>query len=96
MGWSENQIESPLTEAPAEGTLITTVTFGEEDETVYAVWASDIDEDGTPDYSEDKYTLTYATNGGEGGPGTTERIYINQQTVELATPPKGSTSISRQ
>ena len=33
-------------------------------------------------------TLTYATNGGEGGPGTTERIYINQQTVELATTPE--------
>ena len=46
---------------------------------------SDIDEDGTPDYEDDKYDLTYDANGGEGGPGTVADAYLNTQTVTLET-----------
>ena len=89
LGWSLTRnglIESQ--EAEDAAGIITELTMPGADETVYAVWASDIDEDGTPDYEDDKYDLTYDANGGEGGPGTVADAYLNMQTVQLATEPE--------
>lgn len=57
LGWSENKIEEILIAAPAEGTIVTEVTFGEGDKTVYAVWAVDNNDNDIPDYNE-SYSLT--------------------------------------
>ena len=59
LGWSKTKTSIYKDAAPGEGVLITSITFGENDETVYAVWASDIDGDGEPDYEETKYDLNY-------------------------------------
>ena len=69
LGWSKTKTSIYKDAAPGEGVLITSITFGENDETVYAVWASDIDGDGEPDYEETKYDLNYDVNGGQNGTG---------------------------
>ncbi|OUP14821.1 hypothetical protein B5F29_16165, partial [Lachnoclostridium sp. An196] len=85
LGWSETKTSIYKNAAPEDGVLIESITFGEADETVYAVWASDIDGDGTPDYDEEKYDLNYNVNGGQGGPVSVPDAYINGQTVSLDT-----------
>ena len=85
LGWSKTKTSIYKDAAPGEGVLITSITFGENDETVYAVWASDIDGDGEPDYEETKYDLNYDVNGGQNGPANVPDAYINGQTVTLNT-----------
>lgn len=54
---SENDATGVVTEyTPANDTLAT----------LYAVWAEDKNDDGTPDYKEDKYTITYAAGAPDG------------------------------
>ena len=54
---SENDATGVVTEyTPANDTLAT----------LYAVWAEDKNGDGTPDYKEDKYTITYAAGAPDG------------------------------
>ena len=65
---------------------------------MYAVWASDIDGDGEPDYEETKYDLNYDVNGGQNGPANVPDAYINGQTVMLDTdtfPDKGWRGVHR-
>lgn len=54
---SESDAAAVVTEyTPAKDTLAT----------LYAVWAEDKNGDGTPDYKEDKYTITYAAGAPDG------------------------------
>ena len=90
LGWSEGA-QGEVTTAEAyeavKEKLLSTVTFeaGSEpaEKTVYAVWAKDTDGDGTPDYEEEKYVLSYDANGGEGGPEASGKVYVNGQVVTL-------------
>ena len=79
-----------LTEAPADGTVVTEVTFVEANKTVYAVWAIDSNSDGTPDYQEEKYTITYAAGADDdtidGIPTAVEVLKNTEQTVSDAVP----------
>lgn len=67
LGWSDTQ-HTPLTEAPDEalqiyqpGDLYTIIASTLDPVVVfYAVWAVDENENGTPDYEESRYTITYA------------------------------------
>lgn len=84
LGWSQTQTNLVTSKEEAEAaTIITELTMPDEDTTVYAVWASDLDKDGTPDYSEEKYDLVYDVNGGQNGPVTESNAYINKQIVRL-------------
>ena len=84
IGWSESLIEGVLTEEPAEETVVTEVTFGEADKTVYAVWALDEDGDEYPDYNEDKYTLSYDGNGNTSGTAPAAEEHVEDAAVTLA------------
>lgn len=66
IGWSETHIVTPYADAPAEGTLLTTVTLGDEETHIFAVWAEDRNGNGLPDYGEAKYTITFNLNNGTG------------------------------
>lgn len=81
-GWSLTKDETLYEEEP-DFEPVTEVTFSNSDITVYAVWLKDTDGDGTPDYEETKYTLTYNANGGENAP-TDNKKYVNKETVELS------------
>ena len=61
IGWSETKIKEALTSEPEEGLLITDVTFGSADKTVYAVWAADENHNGKPDFAENSVTITFDT-----------------------------------
>ncbi len=70
IGWSENkaavQDENGSAKifdtAPESGTITDSVTITTNDVTVYAVWAADKNNNGTPDYNEG-YTVSYNANG---------------------------------
>ena len=81
-GWSLTKDETLYEEEP-DFKPVTEVTFRNSDISVYAVWLKDTDGDGTPDYEETKYTLTYNANGGENAP-TDNKKYVNKETVELS------------
>ena len=89
LGWSEEAQPLVTTQEQEDGITIleagSNYTMPAEKTTLYAVWASDIDGDGNPDYREPKFDLTYDANGGVGGPANEPDAYINKQTVELAT-----------
>lgn len=70
-------------------TLDTSVTFTSTDITVYAVWSTDLNENGTPDVYENAYELEYDLNGGT----DTNNIFVAQTlasgqmiTIPIVTP----------
>ena len=82
-GWSKTQYDQIF--AAGEGgnvRIITSVTFGEANETVYAVWSYDVNNNGTPDMEEAAYGLTYDANGGSGAP-VDSKSYVMGQMVTL-------------
>ncbi len=81
LGWSKSKHKGMVEETPED--IITTYVFEEESMTVYAVWAADENEDGTPDYQEEKYHLTYDANGGSGAP-QDKKEYLSGQEVKLS------------
>lgn len=89
IGWSRTQQSNgsagnPLTSAPSDGVLITSgsVTFENENITVYAVYAVDRNNNGIPDYNETLH-LSYDLNGGEGTEPTDTNRYKNGETATL-------------
>ena len=70
IGFSKTKITDNVTTADAAtaAELITSFTITA-DTTLYAVWAQDENGDGTPDYQNSKYNLTYDLNGGKAGTG---------------------------
>ena len=66
VGWSDTHIVAPYAAAPADITLLTSVSLGAAEVQVYAVWAEDRNGNGTPDYDETKYTIEFDLNGGTG------------------------------
>lgn len=79
---SENDATGVVTEyTPANNTL----------DTLYAVWAEDENGNGTPDYKEDKYTITYAAGTEDttvsGIPAKVDNVLAGtEQTVSSAQP----------
>ena len=73
-GWSKTKHTETVSAAPAD--LVDEVTFGDEDITVYAVWATDSDKDGKPDYEQ--YQLTYNGNEAESGTVPTDSDYYSE------------------
>ena len=55
-------------------TCLESVHIEEEDVTVYAVWGYDENGNETPDFLENKYTLTYDANGGVNAPAPAEGL----------------------
>lgn len=55
--------------------------------TVYAVWSTDVNDNGKPDITEEKYTLQYNANGGTGVPNNRAGLLLNQ----LVTLDEGAT-----
>jgi len=87
---SENDATGVVTEyTPANNTLAT----------LYAVWAEDKNGDGTPDYSETKYTITYAagtTDPVKGKPdAVTDVLAGTEQTVSSAQPTREGYTFSK-
>ena len=78
---SENDATGVVTEyAPAKDTLAP----------LYAVWAEDKNGNGTPDYKEEKYTITYATGTTDTVKGMPDAVYNvlanTEQTVSTVKP----------
>lgn len=65
IGWATQQTSKIYSRTDAAPTCITKLTFADKDETVYAAWGYDEDNDGTADVLE-TYSLTYDLNGGTG------------------------------
>ncbi len=87
VGWSESMQEPIKRDGTiAEGTVVKQVTMpaeGEGNAKVYAVWAEDANGDGTADYLEDKYTVTYDINGGSGTVPTDHNHYLKGEKATL-------------
>lgn len=83
IGWTEKQTSSIFSRADNEPATVTEVTFGSANETVYAAWGYDENDNGTADVLE-TYTLTYDLNGGIGAVTPVTDIKKNTQ-VTLAT-----------
>ena len=91
IGWTADQ-DTKIYEAKDQmPAVIPEVTFGTEDETVYAVWGYDRNGNGTADVEEtDKFDLIYDANGGEAGsvPTDSNKYVVNQvATLDTATVP---------
>ncbi len=74
LGWSEEPVTDLVTSVAEETTakIVTSVTMPEKgNKKVYAVWAVDSNKNGTADYAEEKVTITFDINGGNGS-GDTE------------------------
>lgn len=65
IGWTKKQNPSIVKRTDALPQTLEELTFGKKDETVYALWGTDTNNDGTADVF-DTYTLTYDLNGGKG------------------------------
>lgn len=81
VGWSDKDNDGKVfTSRPQliEKKMIGDYSYGKP-ETVYAVFASDINENGIPDYYE-PWTLTFDTNGGSAVDGTVKGSKYNPQT----------------
>jgi 2',3'-cyclic-nucleotide 2'-phosphodiesterase (5'-nucleotidase family) len=70
--WSATLVAA-IQEANANPTLITQVTMSS-NQTVYAVWGYDDDDDGVADFIQDKFSLTYSVTPGSGGPSNKANI----------------------
>ena len=88
LGWSDEPVElvQSSEEEAAAGILPDTITMGEEDITVYAVWALDSNgpegkTDEIPDYLE--YAVTYMGNGGSGNVTDTNLYPVDYEVVLL-------------
>lgn len=89
IGWTEAQTNSIFSRADDAPAMVTKVTFGSDNKTVYAAWGYDENDNGTADVLE-TYTLTYDLNGGnEAAPAKVSGIKKNTE-VEL-TEVKGFT-----
>lgn len=89
VGWTEAQTNSIFSRADTAPVMVTEVTFGSANKTVYAAWGYDENDNGTADVLE-TYTLTYDLNGGnEAAPAKVSGIAKNTE-VEL-TEEKGFT-----
>ncbi len=81
IGWTETpatQIFSKNDSAPA---TVDSITIDGSNKTVYAAWGYDVNNNGTPDVQETKYTLTYHANDGTGA--TTQETYVAGEQVQL-------------
>ena len=65
VGWTTQQTSKIYSRTDAVPECITTFTFADKDEMVYAAWGYDEDNDGIADVLE-TYSLTYDLNGGTG------------------------------
>ncbi len=65
IGWTKKQNPSIVKRTDTLPQTLEELTFGKKDETVYALWGTDTNNDGTADVF-DTYTLTYDLNGGKG------------------------------
>ena len=90
VGWTENPNShtksAPATESP-DG-LVTEVTFQDKDITVYAAWAQDANNDGTPDYEEgfvkqDVYVYAKPTGSGPNNALTADEANNLEETYNL-------------
>lgn len=64
VGWTENKADQILGMNDTAPSTITRVKIKEANVTVYAAWAYDTDGDSTPDYNDDKWTVTFNSDGG--------------------------------
>ena len=66
VGWTtlDNKTTKILGVEDTAPVTISNVTISNADVTVYAAWAYDTDGDTTPDYNDDKWTVTFNSNGG--------------------------------
>ena len=87
-GWSSSRHEPGLTEKPSD--IVTKVDFTQEanqhDTTLYAIWATDDNGNGIPDYDEKHFTLHYDPNGGDGKV-PADKTVVTGVTVELEKQP---------
>lgn len=67
IGWSETHISTPVTAKPTDSQMVTEVTLADREKTVYAVWAQDLNGNGTPDYDEKTYTIMFDIGTGATG-----------------------------
>ena len=86
VGWTSEQTNKIYSKDDAAPTTVTSVNMVEGGKTVYAAWGYDTDDDGNPDVTETKYTLTYHANGGIAITLPTDpNNYLSGETATLST-----------
>ena len=91
LGFSATKRETLVT-SESDAAVVTEYTPANDTlATLYAVWAEDKNGDGTPDYKEDKYTITYAAGAPDGEvtglPDAVTGVLVGtEQTVSSAQP----------
>lgn len=94
LGWTEDDSTAgkvyTIGQSGLLPTLAATVTFDDgQDRTVYAVWSTDRNGNGTPDVNETGYTVSYDLNGGSGSVadfGTVSMFPGETVTISAAVP----------
>ncbi len=90
LGFSEEKKDLVTSESEAAGVVAEYTPANNTLATLYAVWAEDENGNGTPDYKEDKYTITYAagtTDTVSGMPAEVTGVLAGtEQTVSSAQP----------
>ena len=87
LGWSTAAITEPVTAAEQLDTWYQAGSGFEMDKknvTLYAIWATDKNGNGRPDYAEDQYSVTYAPGtGATGTPPSDNGLYMAGDTVTI-------------
>ena len=81
-GWTEDDsVKGQVYDKDAQDVPedINSVTIENSDVTVYAIWAEDANGNGTPDYDEDLYTLTYDATSGYYGDDTADKTAVAEK-----------------
>lgn len=83
LGWGKAKMPD-FVYAPDETLFVTEVTMQKDGVTVYAVWAVDRNNNGTPDYYESTYRLTYDGNGNtQGDVPTDDKEYLEGEAADV-------------
>ncbi len=83
LGWGKAKMPD-FAYSPDETLFVTEVTMQRDGVTVYAVWAVDRNNNGTPDYYESTYRLTYDGNGNtQGDVPTDDKEYLEGEAISV-------------
>ena len=89
-GWTDNNAVLSVQEANGSATIVTTIDEIAANHTVYAVWGFDDDGNGTADFLDEKVTITYNANGGNGAPANEAVLKGTSPALSSATPTNGT------
>ena len=100
LGFSAEKKDLVTSENDATGVVTEYTPANDKLATLYAVWAEDKNGNGTPDYKEDKYTITYAAGAPDGEvtglPAEVSDVLAGtEQTVSSAQPTREGYTFSR-